>query len=85
MVFEMKTNNIEALVKTTKQWIHCMNKQQCEADIMLLQQSLRQIHKKGDSSTSYNFGPTLMRMFHYFNLPNEALKVNSTTLRSSSI
>lgn len=75
LVFEMKTNNVEELVRTTKQWIHYMNKRHCESDFMLLQQSLRHIHNNPDASKMYNFGPTVMRMLHYLNLPDQALKV----------
>ncbi|XP_055310687.1 uncharacterized protein LOC129573760 [Sitodiplosis mosellana] len=76
LVFEIKTNNTQELVRTTKQWIHLMNKRQCETDFMLLQQSLRQIHKDANASAMYNFGPTVMRMLHYLNLPDHALKLN---------
>lgn len=76
LVFEMKTNNTEALVRTTKQWIHIMNKQQCETDFMLLLQCLRHIHKNSDASITFNFGPIVMRMLHYLNLPDQALRVN---------
>lgn len=75
LVFEMKTNNVEELVRTTKQWIHHMNKRNCETDFMLLQQSLRHIHNNPSASKMYNFGPTVMRMLHYLNMPGHALKV----------
>lgn len=76
IVFEMKTKNTDSLVKSTKQWIHCMDKRQCETHFLLLQQALRHIHEHSDPSKTYNFGPTVMRMFHYHNLPDQALKVN---------
>lgn len=74
LVFEMRTNNIEALINTTKQWIHVMDKRQCENNFFLLQHTLRAIHKNADKNT-YQFGPLVMRMLHFLNLPNKALEV----------
>lgn len=74
IVFEMRTNNIEALINTIKQWIHVMDKRQCENNFLLLQHSLRAIHKRADPNT-YHFGPTVMRMLHFLNLPEKALEV----------
>lgn len=77
VVFEIRTSNIEALINTTKQWIHVMDKRQCENNFLLLQHSLRAIHKSADSidSKTYQFGPTVMRMLHFLNLPERALEV----------
>lgn len=76
LVFQMKTNNTEALIRSTKQWIHIMNKQQCEANFLLLLQCLRQIHTNSHTPKTFNFGPIVMRMLHYLNLPDQALRVN---------
>lgn len=74
LLFEMRSNNSEAIVKTAKLWIHVMDKRECENDFILLQQCLRQIHASADQTT-FNFGPTVMRMLHFFNLPDQALRV----------
>lgn len=74
--FQMRSNDIEALVKSIKQWLHQIDKRECESEFLLLQQCLRCIVKNADPSTTYNFGPTVMRMLHYFNLPEKALQVN---------
>lgn len=75
LVFEMRSNNIDAIIRTTKQWIHVMDKRECETDFVLLQQCLRQIYKNSDSTSTFNFGPLIMRMLHFFNLPDQALRV----------
>lgn len=74
LLFELKSNNIPKLIDSTKQWIHMMDKRDCETDFLLLQQCLRQI-RKSDPSSTFNFGPTTMRMLHYLNLPDQAIRV----------
>lgn len=74
IVFEMRTNNTEALVNSIKQWIHVLDKRQCENNFLLLQHSLRAIHKCDETKT-YIFGPAVMRMLHFLNLPEKALEV----------
>lgn len=71
--FEMRMNNPEQLIATTKQMIHLMDKS--NESKVLLQQSLRTINKLPDEKRTYLFGPLVMRMFHYLNLPDEANQV----------
>lgn len=75
IMFEMRTNDIKSLVDTTKQWIHVMDKREFETHFLLFQQCLRTIHKS-ENSTLYTFGPTVMRMLHFLNLPEKAIEVN---------
>lgn len=73
LVYEMKSLDINSLVRTTKQFVHCTKGS--PEEIIMLKQSLRLIHENTEGKSAYNFGPIVMRMFHYFNLPNEALEV----------
>lgn len=73
--FEMERNNTDAVTQTIKQWIHVMAKDECVTDLELLQICLRHIYQNTESSTVYDFGPTVMRMLHFLNLPNQALQV----------
>lgn len=66
-------NNPEQLIGATKQMIHLMDKS--NESMVLLQQSLRTINKLSDEKRTYLFGPLVMRMFHYLNLPDEANQV----------
>lgn len=75
LLFELQSNNTPKLIDSTKQWIHMMDKRDCETDFLLLQQCLRQIRESADPSSTFNFGPTTMRMMHYFNLPDQAIRV----------
>lgn len=84
LLFEMRSNNIDAIVRTTKQWIHVMDKRECETEFLLLQKCLRQIQSQADQLTRFQFGPTVMRMLHFFNLPNQALRVTATQQKYST-
>lgn len=77
LTFEMECNNIEAVILTVKQWIHVMDKRECETEIALLQKCLRQIYQNTDPSTGFSLGPPVMRMLHFLNLPDQALQVIS--------
>lgn len=74
--YQMRNNDIVALDNSIKQWLHQLDKRECESEFLLLQQCLRCITKNADSSSTYIFGPIVMRMLHYFNLPEKALQVN---------
>lgn len=75
LIFELRSNNLDGIIRTTKQWIHKMDRRQCESEFILLQNSLRHIHKNADRSKDFHFGPTVMRMLHFLNLPERALQV----------
>lgn len=78
LTFEMRNNNVENVIQCTKQWIHKMDRRQCEMEFKLLQNCLRYIHKNSNNQMAYNFAPTVMRMLHYLNLPEQALQVINT-------
>lgn len=80
LMFELRSNNLDGVIRCTKQWIHKMDRHQCETEFLLLQSSLRHIYKNADNKTMYNFGPTVMRMLHFFNLPEKALQVNANIM-----
>lgn len=79
LFYELRNNNLENVTQYTKQWIHKMDRHECESQFVLLQKCLRFIHKNTDDSKAYNFAPTVMRMLHFLNLPEEGLEVKQKT------
>lgn len=70
LVYHMKAEDVDSLIETTKKFLHCAP---CTRDNLdLLKKSLRML---SEANATYDFAPIVMRMFHYFNLPNEALEV----------
>lgn len=77
--FALNTNNIDAVVHDTKQWIHTIDKLHCQMAFPLLQRCLRYIYSNCNEETMkqpYSFGPPVMRMMHFLNIPENALQVN---------
>lgn len=77
----MNTNDTDTLIRSTKQWIHSMDKIHCQMAFSLLQRCLRHIHSyqtdeiKPKFDEAYSFGPLVMRMMYHFNTPQHALQV----------
>lgn len=74
--FSLNTNNLDTLIRDTKQWIHAMDKIHCQMAFPLLQRCLRHIHRNDQKQQAEIFGPLVMRMMHFFNIPENALQVN---------
>lgn len=80
--FSLNTKNMESIVQETKQWIHTMDKLQVQVAFPLLQRCLRFIYNNCNEQMkdTYTFGPTVMRMMHFYNLPEKALQVNDSRI-----
>ncbi|XP_031620264.1 pentatricopeptide repeat-containing protein 2, mitochondrial-like [Contarinia nasturtii] len=78
MKFQLRSENIEELIQTLKIWIHVVDTKQCKKHFSLLKDCLDFIYNNphpDPAKKNYNFPPTVMRMFHLLNMPDEALNI----------
>lgn len=77
----LNTNNTDALMEDIKKWIHIADRVQFQTVFPVFQRCLRHIHDhltdqtKNEDDQTFNFGPLVMRMMHFFNVPDQALQV----------
>lgn len=79
-MYHINNSSMNYLLNSTIFWTHMVTNLDGELDLLKLSlrriyENLSEIQNEEDVSRLYNLGPTTMRMFHYLNLPLEALKV----------
>lgn len=72
-IYEIRKSPVDSLIRATSRYIHIITNKPGELD--LLKHSLQRILDEDNSSEPYRFGPLIMRMFHFLNLPMEAIEV----------
>ncbi|XP_031630363.1 pentatricopeptide repeat-containing protein 2, mitochondrial-like [Contarinia nasturtii] len=63
------------LVRFMKYWMHVLKKDECVEKFSEIQTNLQLIHNNPAQMKAFNFGPLVMRMCHYLNLPDQALQI----------
>lgn len=74
--YEMQMGDTESLVHSTIQSIYLTNKS--TTNLMLIRECLLRIHGNPRLADKFVFGPLVMRMFHYLNMPDLAVQVLSS-------
>ncbi|XP_031621674.1 pentatricopeptide repeat-containing protein 2, mitochondrial-like [Contarinia nasturtii] len=77
--FDPKAMEIETkagkMARFMKYWVHVMKRDECVEKFSEIQTNLQLIHSDEKQMKAFNFGTVVMRMFHYHDLPNQALKI----------
>lgn len=75
---EMYIGDTGKLLHSTVETIYMVDKSL--DNVLLIRKSLQRILRNPDLAQNFAFGPLVMRMLHYFNMPEIALQVHSLIL-----
>ncbi|XP_031639681.1 pentatricopeptide repeat-containing protein 2, mitochondrial-like [Contarinia nasturtii] len=67
-----ETGKLAAFIKY---WFHVLNKEECVEKFSKVQTSLRLIYDDPAERKAFKYGTLVMRMLHYLDLPDQALKI----------
>lgn len=73
--YEIEMGDTESLLLSIKRAIYVVDK--TVDHILLIKEGLQRIQRNPDLANRFQFGPVVMRMLHYFNMPDMALQVDS--------